>query len=178
MKKNTKIALCGITASLSVVLMLFSYFPYLTYAIPALTGLIIMIPVVETGKKWAFGAYLSAAVLIFIFGEPESKILYISFFGYYPILKSVIEKICKPVIEWLLKLAVFNAAAVASYLILSYVFNISYDDFGKLGQYGAYIFLAAVNIAFVIYDIGFSRVAGLYMYRLHSKIKKLLARGS
>ena len=117
-------------------------------------------------------------MLIFIFGEPKSKILYILFFGYYPILKSVIEKIRKPVIEWLLKLAVFNAAAVASYLILSYVFNISYDDFGKLGQYGAYIFLAAVNIAFVIYDIGFSRVAGLYMYRLHSKVKKLLARGS
>ena len=66
MKKNTKIALCGITASLSVVLMLFSYFPYLTYAIPALTGLIIMIPVVETGKKWAFGAYLSAGTYIYL----------------------------------------------------------------------------------------------------------------
>ena len=113
-----------------------------------------------------------------IFGEPESKILYISFFGYYPILKSVIEKINKPVIEWLLKLTVFNAAAVVSYFILSFVFDISFDDFGKLGQYGAYIFLAAANIVFVIYDIGVSRVAGLYMYRLHSKIRKLLAKGS
>ena len=178
MKKNTKIALCGITASLSVVLILFSYFPYLTYAIPALTGLIIMIPVVEAGKKWALGAYLSASVLIFIFGEPESKILYISFFGYYPILKSVFEQINKPVIEWLLKLAVFNAAALVSYFILSFVFNITFDDFGKLGQYGAYIFLVAANIVFVIYDIGVSRVAGLYMYRLHTKIKKLLEKGS
>ena len=36
--------------------MLLSYFPYLTYAVPAVAGLLIMITVIEAGYKWALGA--------------------------------------------------------------------------------------------------------------------------
>ena len=90
-------------SALAVVFMLLSYFPYLTYAIPAVAGLFIMATVIEINLKWAFLSYLTSAVLVFLFAEFESRLLYIFFLGYYPILKAIIEKIKKPVIEWILK---------------------------------------------------------------------------
>lgn len=157
-----------------MVFMLLSYFPYFTYAVPAITGLLTMMLVIEINVKWAFVAYIAASVLIFIFAEPESKLMYICLFGYYPIVKSLIERINKPVIEWVLKLAVFNAAAIMIYAVFAGIFGVSIEDFGTLGKYGAYIFLGLANAVFVLYDITVSRISGTYMYQIHSKLQKLL----
>ena len=166
--------MCGITVALSVVFLLLSYFPNFTYAVPAITGLLTMMLVIEINVKWAFAAYLAASVLVFIFAEPESKLMYICLFGYYPIVKALIERINKPVIEWLLKLAVFNAAVLLIYAVFAEKFGISLDDFGILGKYGAYIFLGLANAVVVLYDITVSRLSGAYMYRIHPRVKKLL----
>ena len=174
MKNTKKITLCGMTAALSVMVMLVSYFPYLTYAIPAIAGLFMMVPLIECGVSWAFGTYIASSALIFITGETEAKILYILFLGYYPILKSLIEKINKQAVEWILKLICFNIAAVAFYYVSSRLFAVSFDDFGEWGKYGALIFLAICNVVFVLYDIGISRVASYYIYALHDKIKRIL----
>lgn len=154
--------------------MLLSYFPYFTYAVPAVTGLLTMMLVIEINVKWAFVAYIATSVLVFVFAEPESKLMYICLFGYYPIVKALIEKINKPVIEWVLKLAVFNAAAILIYAVFAGMFGVSIDDFSTLGKYGAYIFLGFGNAVFVLYDITVSRLSGIYIYRIHPKVKKLL----
>lgn len=174
MKNTKKITLCGMVAAVSVAIMLASYFPYLTYAIPALAGLFMMVPLIECGVSWAFGTYIVSAVIVFITGEAEAKILYVLFLGYYPILKSLIEKINKHAIEWALKLICFNAAAVAFYYVSTVVFGISFDDFGQWGKYGALLFLALCNVVFILYDIGISRIASYYMFTLHDKVKKLM----
>lgn len=133
-----------------------------------------MVPLIECGVSWAFGTYIASSALIFITGETEAKILYILFLGYYPILKSLIEKINKQALEWILKLICFNIAAVAFYYVSSRLFAVSFDDFGEWGKYGALIFLAICNVVFVLYDIGISRVASYYIYALHDKIKRIL----
>lgn len=174
MKNTKKITLCGMIASLSIVIMLTSYFPYLTYAIPALAGLFMMVPLIECGISWGVGTYVASSAIIFITGETEAKLLYVMFLGYYPILKSIVEKINNQVVEWLLKLVCFNVAAVAFYYVSSMLFAVSFDDFGEWGKYGALIFLAACNVVFVIYDIGISRIASRYMYSLHDKVRKII----
>ena len=174
MKNTKKITLCSMTAALSVVVMLTSYFPYLTYAIPAVAGLFMMVPLIECGVSWGFAGYLSSAVIIFIVGEPEATVLYIMLFGYYPVLKSVIEKIRQQLIEWILKLLCFNAAAIASYYVSTRLFGIPFDEFGEWGKYGALVFLALCNVVFVLYDIGISRIASRYMYSLHDKVRKII----
>lgn len=174
MNNTKKITLCGLVAALSVVIMLTSYFPYLTYAIPALAGLLMMIPVIECGVSWGFGTYIASAVIIFITGEMESKILYIMLLGYYPILKSIIERINKQVVEWILKLLCFNVAAIAFYYVSTVLFAVSFDDFGQWGKYGAIMFLAICNVVFVIYDIGVSRMASYYMINLHDRVRKII----
>ncbi len=174
MKNTKKLTLCGIMASLAIVVMLCGYFPYLTYAIPAIAGLFMMVPLIECGVSWAFGSYIATALITLLIGETETKILFVILFGYYPILKSLIEKLKSFVLEWVLKLLCFNAAAIASYFIMSFMFSISFEDFGTLGEYGAYIFLALCNVVFVIYDIGISRVASYYVFALHDRIKKII----
>lgn len=173
MKNTKKIALCGTICALASIFMLVSYFPYLTYAISAIAGLFMMIPLIECGAFWAFGSYAVSAILALIFGELEAAVLFISFFGFYPILKAIIERLKKQVIEWILKLGTFNISAIACYFIISGLCSISLDDFGTLGKYGAVVFLALCNIVFVLYDIGISRVASYYIIKLHSKVKKI-----
>ncbi len=174
MKNTKKITLCGIISALAVVVMMAGYFPYLTYAIPAVAGMLMIVPLIECGAVWAFGSYAAAAIIVMLLGETETKILFVLILGYYPILKSVIERLKSRVVERILKLLIFNVAAVSSYFITSIVFGISFDDFATLGKYGAYIFLAVCNVVFVIYDIGISRVGAYYGFTLHDKIKKII----
>lgn len=161
-------------AALSAAFMLLSYFPYFTYAVPAVSGLFIMIAVIEINRKWALLSYFASALPVLLLAEPESKLIYLCFFGYYPILKALLDGIGKPVLEWLLKIAVFNTAVIAVYACFAGAFGVSADDFGTLGKYGIPILLAFGNIVFVLYDIAVSRAASAYMIMLHPKLKKFL----
>lgn len=160
-------------AALATAVMMLSFFPYLTYAIPAIAGLFIMVTVIEINCKWAIGAYIASAFLVFLMGDPESKLLYIFFFGYYPIAKALTERLKKPVIEWIIKEVIFNASVLFVYYIFTSVMGGSLREFGEWGKYGAIILLALGNIVFVSYDIAVSRMATMYLYAIHPKLKKI-----
>ncbi len=160
-------------AALATALMLLSYFPYLTYAIPAVAGLFVMVTVIETNYKWALLTYLSSAVLVFLFAEPESKLMYICLFGYYPIIKGLIERINKPLIEWILKLVCFFASVLTAYYIFAGLFGIKLDDLGEFGKYSVLILLGFGTAAFVLYDIAVSKMSFVYFYRLHGRIRRI-----
>ncbi len=178
MKNTYKITVSAIFSALAVVIMLTSYFPYLTYAIPAIAGLCIMVVLIETDKKWALFSYITSSVLIFLLGETESKLLYIFFFGIYPIIKAIVEKINKPIIEWILKILFLNLAIILAYTILSKLYGIYFDDMGEFRKYGNIILIALANIVFVVYDIAISRICDTYIYKLHPKIAKIFKKGS
>lgn len=171
MKKTKKITFCSMMAALASAFMLTSYFPYLTYAIPAISGLFIMVNVIEFGCKWGFVSYLASAFPVFLLAETESKLMYVCFFGFYPVIKALTEKMGKPILEWIIKFIVFNASVITVYLLLSGVFGMSLEDFGELGKYGAYILLGMGNIVFVLYDIAVSRMAMFYFGVVKPKIK-------
>ena len=64
MKQSSKCALGGIVSALSLVLMIsVAVIPFLTYALPAAAGMLIVFMVIETDKKWAFGVYAAVAIL-------------------------------------------------------------------------------------------------------------------
>lgn len=177
MKNTSKITFSAIMSALAVVIMLTSYFPYLTYAIPAIAGLCVMVVLIETDYKWAVFTYISSAVLVFMFAEMESKFLYLFLFGYYPILKSLIEKINKQIFEWILKIIIFNISILLVYGVFSKLFALSLDDFGALRQYGVAILLVLSNIVFIVYDIAVSRISMVYINMLHPKINRLFKKG-
>lgn len=178
MKNTYKITVSAIFSALAVVIMLISYFPYLTYAVPAVAGLCIMAVLIETDYKWALFSYIVSSVLVFMFGEPESKLMYVFLFGYYPIVKALIEKINKPIFEWILKISVLNVALFFVYGLFSKIFGISMDDFGDFQKYGTLILLLLSNAVFVVYDIAVSRISNVYIYKFHPKLKKVFKKGS
>ncbi len=176
MKTTKKITLSAVLAALSAVIMLASYFPYLTYAVPAMAGLFIMIVIIEIDCKWAFLSFLAASVLAFLFAESESKLMFIGFFGFYPILKCLIERINKPTIEWPIKFFVFNICVITVYKFLAHLFIVSFDDLESFVKYGEIVLLVLANIVFVVYDFAVSQIAGFYIQRFHSRINRLFKR--
>ena len=154
--------------------MMLSYFPYLTYAIPGIAGLFIMAVVIEINLKWAFLSYASSAVITFLFAEMESKLMYVFFLGYYPIIKALLERMRKPVIEWIIKILTFNAAVLLVYAIFAKPMGLDMSDFGDLGKYGAFILPGLGNIVFVLYDIAVSRMAMMYIKIIRPKFKSIL----
>ena len=160
--------------ALASLFMLTSYFPYLTYSIPALAGLFIMVLVIETDKKWALISYFASAVIIFFLAEPEAKLLYIAFFGYYPIIKAIFETMKSRALEYILKFLVFNLAVVLSYTVFAELLGVTYSEMNEFGKNTVWVLLALANIVFPIYDIALSRVATFYMVKIHSKVSKIL----
>ena len=173
MKKTGKITLCAVMAALSAVFMLFGLFPYLTYAVPAVSGLFIAVVLIETDYKFAVSDYIISSAIIVFYPDNESKLLYICFLGFYPIIKALAEKIRSFFLEWAVKLAVFNAGAYVYYLLLTKLFGVSFNDVGSFMKWGLAIFWIAANGVFIIYDIAFSRLSGVYMMKIHPKIKKI-----
>ena len=109
-RKSYSTALGGIVASLAIVLMFFTgVFPFATYALPALAGLLMVVIVIDFDYKWALSVYAVVSILaLLITPDREAAIMFIAFFGYYPTLKSIFEKLKSRVLEWILKFLVFN----------------------------------------------------------------------
>lgn len=173
-KKTSYLTFCAVVSSLISVLMITSYFPYLTYAIPAVAGAFVILPLVELSKGYALLTYIASSLLVLFFSEPEAKLMYICFFGYYPVLKAVYEKIRSRAIEYILKLVTFNGAVTLVYVALAKLFDIDLEGVGEYGKYGIVFLYSLGNIAFVLYDVCLSRLCSFYIYRLHEKIKKIM----
>lgn len=174
MKKTNKITFCALLSALAVVLMLGAWFPYLTYTIPAFAGLCIMIVFLELGFKWAILSFLTSAALTILFCEPEAMLMYVFILGYYPILKAVIERINKPILEWPIKIIFFNAVVILVYSFIAELFGVHLTDTNDFGKYTVYIVLAVGNIVFVVYDITVSKMAAFYFYFIQPKLRKIL----
>lgn len=174
-KSNTKVvALSGIIAALSVVIMLVAYFPYFTYAMPAIAGCFLIILVFESGKKSAFTVFSAVSILSFFICEKEAALSYIFFFGYYPIVKALIEQINNRALEYVAKFALFNAAFTAILLLGTFVFSIDAGEMGDFGKYTVLVLLAAGNIMFICYDFCLTKLVSLYLRKYRTKISKLL----
>ena len=152
--------------------MLTSYFPYLTYGIPAIAGFFVMIAVIETNIRWAFGVYVSSSVIVAIIAEPEAKVFYILIFGCYPILKALFERLKSRIVEFVLKLAFFNAAILCGFWI-STIIGVPTEEMGDFGKYTALVLIAVANVAFLVYDFAVTRVASFYIARLSPSVAKI-----
>lgn len=175
MNKTSRTTLGGITAAVSVVIMLLTAVPVMTYSSPMIAGALLILIVIEMDKKWAFGIFAVAGTLsLLLAADKEAAILYIMFFGHYPITKAIIEsKIKSRPVEWLIKIAVFNMTMITGYLIIVKVLALPMDDMNDLGKYAWLILLGAGNVMFPIYDITLTKCVLLYEVRLRKTVRKI-----
>lgn len=175
MKQSSKTALGGIVSALSVVLMLMTaVIPFMSYALPLIAGALLILMVIEINKSWAFIVYAAVSLLaVFVVPDKEAAVFYVAFFGYYPIIKSTLEKHLPRVVEWIVKFAIFNFAVIAAYLFTVKVLGIPFDDIGEWGRYGMLVLLAVANVTFLVYDIMLTKLVTLYLYKFRKSFKKI-----
>lgn len=176
MSTASKTAIGGMAAALSVVILIPTALDLFVYALPAFAGMITLFCVIELNKKWAFGVFSAAALLsLVVVPNKEAAVLYVTFFGYYPVLKSALEKCRIRAVEYLLKLLCFNVSVVLSYLLLVFVFGISVEQlFGEELTKAMYIVLPVLmNIMFVTYDLCLTRMYTVYIRVWQKRFHKM-----
>lgn len=177
MKKTGILALCGVITALSVVLMVLEGLVSIaSIAIPALAGCLLIPIVAEAGMGYAFASYGATGVLsLLLVPDREAALIYLLFFGYYPILFAALSKIKHPVPRWGAKLALFNGAAVAEAMLAIYVLGAPAESFTRLpfvGAYGPAVLLGLANLVFILYDFALAGLISQY-YR---RFRQILAR--
>lgn len=171
-KLSFQIALGGIISALCIILMFsVGLFPVLVYAFPMISSLLIFALAYECGNKTAIASYVSVSLLSLILSpDKESALLFLSFFGYYPILSTYIDRLKSKLLQWLIRFAIFNASIILSYFVLIKIFvAVPLDDFGGLT---VPIFLLIGNVLLVLYDKMIRSMAVLYIKKLRKKIFK------
>ncbi len=174
MKQSSKCALGGIVSALSLVLMIsVAVVPFLTYALPAVAGVLIVFIVVEIDKKWAFGVFSAVAILAFLLvPDKEVAMMYIAFFGYYPIIKAVLESRLPVALSWIIKVLLFNLTMVAAYLVLIFVMGIEVDEITEYGMIAVPMLLGAGSITFIAYDFALTQIITLYLVKWRKYFKR------
>ena len=175
MKNKTKnTAVCGLMTALSVVLMMLTtLIPVFMYVIPIVTGIIVLFVADVSNKKWGAGVYFSTAFLsLLLITDKEAALTYALFFGYYPLIKDIIEKLPK-VLNWIVKLILFNLAAVGIGVISFYFFGVIGEEYNEFGKYTIPILLVMANVAFILYDFCLTKNRFL-LTRFSEKFKKIV----
>lgn len=143
-----------------------SWLPAGRLALPALAALTTAAAVIECGTGWAGGHYAASCVLVFLLSPDKTMPLWYAFlFGHYAIFKHWIERISVPILRWALKLTVCYAGMALLYLLFSAAFA------AALPKIPLYWLAPVLGLVFIVYDIAFSRLIGLYMRRVHRTIQ-------
>jgi hypothetical protein len=158
--------------------MLLTILPISEMGLPALAGAVLIPIILEIGVKWGWMSYACVALLsLLITPSMEAKVLFIAFFGYYPVLKALIERLRKIWLEWIIKLAVFNLTMIGAYWIMLTFLGLPADSFEIFGLDLPFVILAIGNVAFVLYDIALTGAITTYLRVLQPKLARLFRHG-
>lgn len=171
-----RVALGGIVSALCLVTMfLAGVLPALYLLLPGIAGILLMIIAEEVNTAWAFLTYLAVSLLsLFITFDKEAALIFIMFFGHYPILRYFIQRLPLRLIRGLIKALVFNICIIGYFYVTVYIFGLDemLEEFDEFGKYGAYIMLVIANVIFFIYDLDLEFMHKLYKKRLMPKFRK------
>lgn len=175
-KKSTmRVAFCGVIAALSLVIMMLSGVLQIgTYAFPCLAGILFTAVVVEYGCRWGFAVYAVVSLLSLVLSaDKEAVVFFILIFGYYPILKNIIEsKLKNKAVQFVIKLVTFNAAAIAAFYIGAIILSVQAEEYTIMGLYLPWVFLIIGNFFFVFYDYAVTLLVETYIVKIRKKFFK------
>lgn len=174
MKNSKVIAYSGVATALSIVMLfLGSIFWVLGYTMPLVASLVMIILLDSISQKSALLTFISTSIISFILlNDKECVLLYILFFGYYPLIRDKINDIKPKFLSYLLKFITFNAAMVLTQVLCVYVFGIPFDD--MLGKWGIVLFVLCLNLVFVVFDKLYTLLLRLYRIMLKKKVEKYI----
>ncbi len=166
MNSTKKIALTAILSALAVVfLLLGSFLETVTLSAAAIASLLTVVAVCELGYSYAFSVWAIASILGLLLLPIKDPVLYFAcFFGYYPIVKSLAEKI-KSKLSYLIKLGVFTAAYILTAFVGIKLFAPEADVIKYL-----LIGFPLLLIIFLVFDFALTRLIIYYQKSLRKRL--------
>lgn len=168
MKKNGKTFFLTFGAMLAGLGLLLLYgsgvVPSGQWALSALAGILNAAAVISLGLKGGFCVYVLVGVLgLLLVPNKLNVLLYALFFGLYPMIKSLLERLKSKTLSWALKFLFFDLALC----VFAFGFGRAFLPLlpAALGRHTSLVLLAG-NGAFLVYDLGFSQLIGFYMARV------------
>lgn len=162
--KTRRVALTAMLAGLSLIfLYAASALPTGRLGLTAVAGLFPAAAVVAFGLPAGFLCYGGTAILALLLAADKGlALLYLLFFGLYPMVKGAAEKIGRLWAELAIKIAFFNGVFSLFLFFLRTVF-FSVAPVEGLPVWGVYL---GGNLVFLAYDFGFSKLICLYRTRI------------
>ena len=161
----TLVIAAAISALGVITLMLGSVVQMLDLSVAVIASLFVVFAVIELRGPYPYLVYAVTAVLSMLLLPVKTAALsYFCFTGYYPILKSRLEKSRLPdVLCWVIKILFFNAVLAVAVLVTVFVLHLPMSRI-------AYLMLALLTPVFVLYDVALTRLITFYMIRLRDRL--------
>jgi hypothetical protein len=158
-EKTRRLARLAVLSAVSVVLsFLANIVPTGRLALIVLASFPVCIALMMYGWRWACGVYAVTAVLDLMLFPGAAAIGYGLFFGYYPIAKSLMERIHRNSLCWAAKYGLFFLVFVVYWALARGLYD--HSGFAWLGIF------AGFAVAFAIFDVCYSLVIKFYLDRL------------
>jgi len=166
MKSQTRVLAFTALSVAGAVVMLYlgMFFPALALTFAALAALFVTTAVIEGGLRYGlYSAVATALIGLLLMPTQPVFLLYLIFFGFYPLVKSAAERQKSQILGWAIKYAVFFAALTLYLTLLQELLlgTIPFDD-----QALPFIYLSGA-LVFLVYDLGMSKLIGFYLSRIY-----------
>lgn len=171
-RQSRRMALCGLMAALSIVILLLGgLIPLATFACPML-AMICLLPVLrECGVQLCLVLYAAVSVLALLLVPDKELAAFYVFLGYYPALRPVLERLTAPVARIAAKCGVFTAAMLCMYLLLLKLFQLEavVEEFSSYSSALTAGLLLLGNVTFLLFDRALTHLSLLYDTRLRRR---------
>lgn len=165
----TKVAYPAILGAFSLILLYVACIaPSGSWGIVAVAGLFPAAAVISVGLGAGTLCWAGVSILaLLLLPDKLCTLLYVALFGLYPIVKSIIERLKRKGIQYVLKIVFFNAAFSLIYAIMSVAVM---DSLPSVFHAVWFLYLAG-NLIFLAYDYGFSKLIGFYIARIYRAVR-------
>lgn len=170
-RKRTKYLTVGaMLSALSVVILLMgSLIDVLDITTAVLASFLCIYAVIELGGFYPWMIWLSTSILAMLLLPMKTPaIFYALFFGFYPILKAIFERMKTP-ISWLFKILSFHVSLGGIVLLLR-LFLPSMLDMDGMAWLPIVLYVMCL-FCFFVYDIALTRVITLYLVRWRDRFR-------
>ena len=149
MNSSKRIAECGMMAALCVVIMIVgAWLGIGLYASPMFAGLFLIPAGRKYGRKYHLALWLAVSIMsLILVPEIEQNLVFLCFFGCYPILQPYFHRIVKKPLRVAAKFLYFNIVIFAVEWLVMYVLAPEAESFVML-----LTFMVLFNFTFVCYD--------------------------
>ena len=173
MRKTKKLTLSAMLVAMGVVIMaLGSATEVLDLSTSVLASMLVAFACIELGAPYNYLIWIATTVLsAVIFPASLAWMSYLFVFGFWPIIKGLVERAPRPF--WLILKALFSVAAIAALafaveLLTGVPLVVTERTLLKIALY------ALVFVCFFLYDAAMSAFIRFYLIKLRHRFKNLL----